>query len=217
MDSTHIDGHCVGSLTAEEWVRDSRGESFRPHHEKLTPPCVLCCSNSGAGNEHGNLALFDFDGSQVCAARSFQTRVSLCSRGCCLGLSSEPSATQAVAILAVCPGISCTMQDIRWDHSRPLHPIVSLVLAATRRTAPRPLPPSFATFSACLGLQVSDKAGQDVMELFADLEEYIGEAIYSLAKQGTDQSMAETIRQFITTQVRSLATRCECDCVAGRP
>ena len=39
-----------------------------------------------------------------------------------------------------------------------------------------------------------------MLELFTDLEEYIGEAIYSLAKQGTDQSMAETIRQFIMTQ-----------------
>ena len=39
------------------------------------------------------------------------------------------------------------------------------------------------------------------MGLFMDLEEYIGETIYSLVEQGTDQSMAETIRQFITTQV----------------
>ena len=52
-------------------------------------------------------------------------------------------------------------------------------------------------------VQVSDEAGADVLELFTDLEEYIGEAIYSLAKQGVDQSMAETIRQFIKTQVRA--------------
>jgi hypothetical protein len=54
-----------------------------------------------------------------------------------------------------------------------------------------------------LSVQVSEEAGADVLELFTDLEEYIGEAIYSLAKQGVDQSMAETIRQFIKTQVQT--------------
>ena len=57
------------------------------------------------------------------------------------------------------------------------------------------------------GFQVNETAGKDVLELFNDLEEYIGEAIYSLAKQGTDQSMAETIRQFITTQAGILLIR----------
>ena len=48
-----------------------------------------------------------------------------------------------------------------------------------------------------------------MLELFTDMEEYIGEAIYSLAKQGSDQSMAETIRQFIETQVRKPCFFCE--------
>jgi len=65
--------------------------------------------------------------------------------------------------------------------------------------------------------QVSEKAGKDVLELFSDLEEYIGEAIYSLAKQGTDQSMAETIRQFIMTQVQTPPTSGEVTVLTGDP
>jgi len=56
-----------------------------------------------------------------------------------------------------------------------------------------------------------------VLELFTDLEEYIGEAIYSLAKQGTDQSMAETIRQFIITQAQIPLTHCNRARADSRP